>query len=185
MTELPLPSDEQLPDEIRGVIEQLPPLNIFRAIGGVPKSFRPFMELGGSILGGPEIDARNRELAILTVAAATGAEYEWAQHERLAANVGIGAAEIEAIREGDATQLDDDGRLAHRVATEITHDVRLSDEALEALIERWGNAGAAELILTCGYYNMVSRFLESARVPLEDEAVLGDEQPGEIGRDVE
>ena len=50
-------------------------------------------------------------------------------------------------------------------STEISNDVRLSDATLERLIERWGNAGAAELILCCGYYNMVSRFLESARVP--------------------
>ena len=56
--------------------------------------------------------------------------------------------------------------------------MRLSDATLERLIERWGNAGAAELILCAAYYNMVSRFLESARVPLEDEELLGDRTAG-------
>jgi alkylhydroperoxidase family enzyme len=181
MSSLPLPADEDLPAEIREVLASLPPLNVFRAVAGVPNSFRPFMQLGGSLLGGPEIDARNREIAILAVARATNAGYERAQHEQLGRNVGISEAEIAAIRDGDAiSALDDDGALAFRAATEISNDVRISDPTLERLIERRGNAGAAELILCCAYYNMVSRFLESARVPLEDEELLGLKRPDEL-----
>jgi alkylhydroperoxidase family enzyme len=184
MTALPLPADEDLPEDIRDVLASLPPLNVFRAVASVPASFRPFMQLGGSLLAGPEIDSRNREIAILGVARATGAGYERAQHEQLAANVGVSDEEIAAIRDGDATAaLDADGALAFAVATEISSDVKLSDATLERLIERWGNAGAAELILCCAYYNMVSRFLESARVPLEDAELLGDRTPDRIRRD--
>jgi alkylhydroperoxidase family enzyme len=178
---LPLPADEDLPDDVREVLASLPPLNVFRAVAGVPASFRPFMQLGGSLLGGPEIDARNREIAILAVARATNAAYERAQHEQLGRNVGIADEEIAAIRDGDAEAvLDEDGALAFRAATEISENVRLSDATLERLIERWGNAGAAELILCCSYYNMVSRFLESARVPLEDEELLGLSRPDQL-----
>jgi 4-carboxymuconolactone decarboxylase len=181
MTALPLPADEDLPAETRAVLNSLPPLNVFRAVAGVPKSFLPFMQLGGSLLGGPEIDSRNREIAILGVARATGAAYERAQHEQLARNVGITEEEIAAIRDGDAEAvLDSDGALAFATATEISNDVQLSDATLERLIERWGNAGAAELILCCAYYNMVSRFLESARVPLEDAELLGDRTPDNL-----
>jgi 4-carboxymuconolactone decarboxylase len=183
---LPLPADEDLPAEVREVLANLPPLNVFRAVAGVPASFRPFMQLGGSLLAGPEIDPRNREIAILGVARATGAAYERAQHEQLALNVGITEEEIAAIRDGDAEAvLDADGALAFAAAIEISRDVQLSDATLARLIERWGNAGAAELILCCAYYNMVSRFLESARVPLEDEAMLGDATPDRIRRDAE
>ncbi|MDX6581639.1 MAG: hypothetical protein QOI10_823 [Solirubrobacterales bacterium] len=182
---LPLPADEDLPEEIRAALANLPPLNVFRAVAGVPASFRPFLELGGSLLGGPEIDARNREIAILTVARETGATYERAQHEQLAATAGVSAAEIAAIRDGDASALDADGALAHRAATEISRDVRISDEALAALVERWGNAGAAELILCAAYYNMVSRFLESTGVELESEELLGEQSPEDIRRRAE
>jgi hypothetical protein len=41
----------------------------------------------------------------------------------------------------------------------------------------------AELILTVGYYNMVSRFLESARVPLETSEILTDRTPAQIVRE--
>jgi alkylhydroperoxidase family enzyme len=181
VTSLPLPADEDLPQETRDVLASLPPLNVFRAVASVPASFRPFMQLGGSLLAGPEIDARNREIAILAVARATNAAYERAQHEQLARNVGISDPEIAAIRDGDAeSALDADGALAFRAATEISREVRLSDATLTKLIERWGNAGAAELILCCGYYNMVSRFLESARVPLEDSELLGDRTPDNL-----
>jgi len=182
---LPLPADEDLPEQIRETLAKLPPLNVFRAVAGVPASFRPFLELGASLLAGPEIDSRNREIAILAVARETGAAYERAQHEQLAATAGVSGAEIEAIREGDPSTLDADGALVYRAATEITRDVRVSDEALAALVERWGEAGAAELILCVGYYNMVSRFLESAGVEIEDEQLLGDQSPGEMRRRTE
>ena len=60
--------------------------------------------------------------------------------------------------------------------------MRLSDEALALVRERWGDAGAAELILTVGYYNMVSRFLESARVPIEATDLLAGTTPQEFVR---
>ena len=60
--------------------------------------------------------------------------------------------------------------------------MRLSDEALALVRERWGDHGAAELILTVAYYNMVSRFLESARVPLETEDLLTGVTPSQMAR---
>jgi hypothetical protein len=56
--------------------------------------------------------------------------------------------------------------------------VRLSDEALEQIIDRYGARDAAELILLVSYYNMVSRFLESTRVEVEDEPLLTEQLPG-------
>lgn len=185
MTGLPLPADDQLSEEIRATLAQLPPLNVFRAVASVPASFRPFLQLGGSLLAGPEIDAKNREIVILGVAKQTGAAYEWAQHEQLARNVGVSDDEIEAVRAQDPAGLDADGALALAAATEISRDVRLSDDMLAALIERWGEAGAAELILCAAYYNMVSRFLESARVEIEPEQLLGDDRPDEIRKRAE
>ena len=178
---LPLPADADLPEEIRTALAALPPLNVFRMVAALPASFRPFLELGGSLLAGAEIDPRTREIAILRVAHVTGAAYEWAQHVQLGRAVGVSAAEIEALA-GDAAAaaLDPDGALACRAAEEISRDVRLSDEALELLIDRWGAKGAAELILCVSYYNMVSRFLESTRVPIEDAELLGGDSPAQL-----
>ena len=56
-----------------------------------------------------------------------------------------------------------------RVAEEISRDIRLSDEALSAILTRYGTRQASELILCCSYFNMLSRFLESTRVALDED----------------
>ena len=177
---IPLPADDDLEPEQRELLARLPPLNIFRMLAGAPRAVRPFLALGGAVLSSA-LDARRREIAVLRVAHATNAPYEWAQHEQLARNVGVSQAEIDAIREEERVlSLDEECNLICRVADEVTRDVRLSDEALEQIIERYGARQAAELILLVGYYNMVSRFLESTRVEVEDEPLLSDRTPSSI-----
>jgi alkylhydroperoxidase family enzyme len=181
---LPLPADEELPAEVREVLANLPPLNVFRMVARLPGSFRPFMQLGGSLLGYERIDARIRELAILRVAHVTQASYEWAQHEQLGRNVGLTDAEIETVKSADITGLGPEETLACRVADEISRDVRLSDETLAELLGRYDSEQACSLILCVSYYNMVSRFLESTRVEIESEGLLAGQTPGQfaVGR---
>jgi 4-carboxymuconolactone decarboxylase len=169
---IPLPTDAELgPEQVR-MLAKLPPLNVFRMVAGAAGAGRPFLQLGGAVLSGA-LDARRREIAVLRVAHVTKAAYEWAQHEQLARAAGVTEAEIDAInREEPVTGLDQEGNLICRVADEISRDVRLSDEALDAIVARYGSREAAELILLVSYYNMVSRFLESTRVEIEDEPLL-------------
>lgn len=170
---IPLPTDEQLTAETRELLEKVPPLNIFRMVAGTRRGLRPFMQLGRAVLSGP-MDARRREIAILRVAHATDAGYEWAQHERLARSAGVSEREIAAIAtEEPVSSLDEEVNVICRVADEVSRDVRLSDDALQQLIDRYGPREAGDVILLVSYYNMVSRFLESTRVQLEDEPVAG------------
>ena len=181
MTPIPLPTDDELSPEVRDAIANLPPLNIFRMLGRLPESFRPFLQLGGSLLGDPKLDPRIREIAILRVAHVTQASYEWAQHEQLGRNVGVTDADIDAVRSDEpAARLDDEAALVCRVTDEITREVRLSDEALELLLDRYEIEQACSLILCVSYYNMVSRFLESLRVEIEPEGLLAGQTPGQF-----
>jgi 4-carboxymuconolactone decarboxylase len=178
---IPLPSDDQLPQEAQDLLANLPALNVFRMLANLPASLRPFLELGGALLADDRLDPRTREIAILRVAHTTGAGYEWVQHAQLARNVGVSDAEIEALATADpGDALDEDAALACRVAEEISRDVRLSDAALAQLLERYGPQGAASLILCVSYYNMVSRFLESTRVEIEAGVLLGDQTPDSV-----
>ena len=120
------------------------------------------------------MDARRREIAVLRVAHATSAGYERAQHERLARQAGVTEEEITAIAaEEPVASLDEEANLICRVADEVSRDVRLSDETLAQMIERYGAREASDVILLVSYYNMVSRFLESTRVELEEEPPRG------------
>jgi hypothetical protein len=81
--------------------------------------------------------------------------------------VGVTDDEIDAIAAG-GDRLPESDRLLCRAADEISREVRLGDATLQQLLERYGVRQTTELILCVSYFNMVSRFLESARVALED-----------------
>jgi 4-carboxymuconolactone decarboxylase len=169
---IPLPTDDELGPREREMLASLPALNVFRMVAGARRALRPFLGLGAAVLNGP-LDARRREIAVLRVAHATDARYEFVQHEQLARNVGVTDVEIDAIAsEEPVSSLDDEVNLICRVADEVSRDVRLSDEALELIVDRYGPREASELILLVSYYNMVSRLLESTRVEVEDEPLL-------------
>jgi alkylhydroperoxidase family enzyme len=171
---IPLPEEAQLTPEIVATLGKLPPLNVFRMMANAPASFEPLISFATSILLRSEFDRRKREIAVLRVAHVTRSNYEWTQHVAVAKSVGVSDDEIAAIKvDGTVTRLDAEGNLLCRVADEISRDVRLSDEALAAIIDRYGVRQATELILCCSYFNMLSRFLESTRVELESKPVLG------------
>ncbi len=169
MVKIPLADEAQLGPEAREMLTKLPPLNVFRMMANVPASFQPLVEFAMSLLLRGEFDKRLREIAVLRVGHVTRANYEWVQHVRVAKSVGVTDDEIAKIAiDGPVTALDSEGNLMCRVADEISRDVRLSDGALSALLERYGVRKASELILCVSYFNMLSRFLESTRVELEE-----------------
>ena len=170
---IPLPDDAQLPSDIVASLAALPPLNVFRMMANAPASFPSLLRFAMSILLQSELDPRQREIAVLRVAHVTRSTYEWTQHVTVATAAGLRDDEIAQIAvDGPVHGLDAEGNLLCRVAEEISRDVRLSDDALAAIVERYGTRQATELILCCSYFNMLSRFLESTRVELEPAAVL-------------
>jgi alkylhydroperoxidase family enzyme len=170
---VPLPADADLTPEIQNTLKKIPPLNVFRMMANAPASFQPFIDLALSVLAFSEFDKKKREIAVLRVAHLTDSHYEWTQHVRVAKSLGMDDEAISKIRcDGPVKALDEEGNLLCRVADEMTRDVRLSDDALEQILVRYGTRQATELIVCCAYFNMLSRFLESTRVELEPEPPL-------------
>ena len=118
MTALPLPADEDLPEETRQVLDNLPPLNVFRAVAGVPASFLPFMQLGGSLLSGPgDRPAQSRDRDPRASPAPPTPPTSAPSTSSSPATSAISDEEIAAIRDGDAeAALDADGALAFAAA---------------------------------------------------------------------
>lgn len=170
---IPLPDDADLDAESLEILAKLPPLNVFRMMANAPASFRSLIEFAFSLLVTSEFDARKREIAILRVAHVTHASYEWFQHVIVAKRVGVTDQEIEKIGvNGPVVGLDEEGNLLCRVADEISNEVRLGDDALQQILDRYGTRQATELILCVSYFNLLSRFLESTRVELEEKSPL-------------
>ena len=170
---IPLPDIGSLPPGIKEIVESAP-LNVTRMAANAPANFMAFIGLARSILFESKFDPRKREIAVLRVAHVTNAKYEWTHHVALGKKCGVTDVEIDKIKgEDPVVTLDEEGNLLCRVADEISRNVRLSDEALSQIRERYGVCEATELILCVSYFNMVSRFLESTRVPLENEDFIG------------
>ena len=148
---------------------RLPALNIFRMMGHAGELLDGFTRFGGQILNLMQLDPGLREIAIVRVGIASGATYEVFQHERIARDVGLSPAVIAAIREGPrAAAFDEAQREVMAFTDDVVANVRASDATFKPILARHGARGAQELTLTVGYYMMVSRFLETFDVDIED-----------------
>lgn len=169
---IPLPTDAELPPAIAAQLGQLPRLNVLRMMANVPDYFPALVNLIAALFHSDAFAPRAREIVVLRVAHITGTTYEWHQNVQFARNVGLTADEIAMIgADGTVTGLDDEGNLLCRVADEITRDIRLSDEALEQLLALYGSQRATAAIVMVGWFNLLSRFLQSTRVELESDDV--------------
>src|SRR3954451_12975467 len=93
---------QQAPDDVRGALEHLPPLNIFRTLAHAETAFRPFLRFGGAVLGGVALDPVVRDLAILPVAKEAEAEYEWIQHVAIAKPLGVSDEQSTTLAQADS-----------------------------------------------------------------------------------
>jgi hypothetical protein len=77
--------------------------------------------------------------------------------------------EITALtKDGEVDGLDPDANLACKAAEEITNNISIGDDTLKELLARFGVDATSELILLVSWFNMLIRYVESTRVPYED-----------------
>ena len=160
------------------------PLNIFGVLGHHPKLLKRFNLLGGFLLNKGLLPARERELVILRVGWNARAEYEFGQHTVIGRNVGLTDAEVLALTDEPAAHpWNADDRALIALADDLAADDCVSDATWAALTGRWSEAELVELLVVAGFYRLVSGFLNSAGVQLDD-GVPGFPRPaaGESGR---
>jgi len=167
MSNLDLVTPGQGTPEENAFLAAVPPINLFRAYAHAPKTAMAVAQLGGALLYESGLDARVREMAILRAAHCAGCDYEVVHHERIGRDVGLGEAELAAVRPGgDTGVLDGPARLA--CAWAETAAAGRSEPGLGGdLIAEFGETGAVELVTTIGYYLMVAGFLTAFAVPVE------------------
>src|SRR4051794_13593054 len=81
------------------------PPNLFRTLVHHPTLMKRTNLLAGMFLTRGRLPARDRELAILRVAARTGCEYEYRHHRSIALSCGLSQAAIDAAADADITRL--------------------------------------------------------------------------------
>lgn len=145
-------------------------LNVFRVLLRHPQLARAFDRLLAQLLWRNRLDARLRELVIMRVAWLTGSVYEWAQHLRVATNLGVGAADLVGVRDWERYQGFGVAERAVLAATDETvRDGRIGDATWAACIEALDDEQALlELVAAIGWWRMIASVLETLRVPLEE-----------------
>jgi alkylhydroperoxidase family enzyme len=100
--------------------------------------------------------------------------YEWQANVVMAKNVGCTQEQIDAMTADEPrTGLDDKTALVMRATDELTKTGTLSDPTLQKLRETYDDVICRKLVLIISWFNLLSRFLNGCRVPLETGDKLG------------
>lgn len=170
MARIPYYDPAKAPPKLAEMMGKLKPtLNIYRMLANSDAGARGFVHLGNALLFRAKLDPKLRELAILRVGWLSRASYEVFQHERIGRDAGLSDAKIRAVAQGaDQPPFDDADRAVLRFVDDVVKNVKAGDASLQAVSARLNPEQLTELVLTIGYYMMVSRFLETMGV--DDEA---------------
>ena len=146
------------------------PLRLFRTLAVHDELTSRMRPLGAGILGHGRVEPREREIIIHRTCARTGAEYEWGVHvlafgkplglsdEQIAATV-HGSAEDPVWSEQDAQLI--------RLADELHETCSVSDALWADLTERFTSDQLLELVITAGWYRLLSYVINAAGVEHE------------------
>ena len=134
---------------------------------------RNWSALGESLRFGTSLGKRLSELAIVVTGRRWSAQVEWYVHARVAAENGVEAEVIAAIKDGRPphfTQPDD--ALVYEYARLLLQEGDVPDDLHARATARFGVQGVVELTALVGYYSMVAMTLNAHGVPLPDDAPL-------------
>jgi 4-carboxymuconolactone decarboxylase len=170
----PLPLDAMSPEQ-RAFAQSL----IDGPRGGVRGPFNALLRnprladrvraLGDSIRFESSLPGALREFVILIVARHWSARYEWHAHSKVAAELGMDPAVIEAIGRGRTPEaMTPDQALLHRFCGELLHRKDVSDATYAQALERFGEKALLDVVCTAGYFSFVSLVLNTIRQPVPE-----------------
>ena len=137
------------------------------AVGGALQT------LGSAIRYATTFADRDRELAILQIAAHHRSQFEWFAHERVARGAGLDEATLGALRAGERpTELSASAAAVWGAVDAILAHGDLDDEQYARLEDALGQVTAVELVVLVGYYQALALLLRTFRIPVP-EAVRG------------
>lgn len=170
MARIPYPDPASLQPETQEFLAKLGdhPINIFRMLAGGEGLLRAFSRFGNHLLFKTALDPVLREIAILRVGVLSDATYEMYQHDRISRGLGMSDELLAGIRTGaDDPVFDELQAQVMRYTDDVVKNVRASDATFNPLLEALGVQQLQELTVTIGFYMLVSRYLETFGVDIE------------------
>ena len=147
------------------------PLVLFRTLATHPEFTDRMRPLGAGILGrSSRVDPRERELVVAHTCARCGCEYEWGVHvASLGAAAGLTPAAVRATVEADAGDpiWSNRERLLVRLVDALHDTQRIPDGLWRELTLAWSAEQLIELIVTVGWYHLISFVANGLNLPPE------------------
>jgi len=141
----------------------------FSALLRSPELADSAQKLGEYVRFKTSIPPRLNELAILLTARHWTAQYEWYAHRRLAMQAGLSQDIADAIAEGKKpSAMGPEETIVYNFCHELLDTGQVSDANYKAVIDKFGERGAVDLIGVTGYYSLVAMVLNVDRVPIPD-----------------
>ena len=135
--------------------------------------------VGAAVRFTSSLTGREREVAILAVAAGARCDFEWLAHSAAAHNAGITRPQRDSIRDGRVPEgLSETESAACGLAQTMTADRQLPDEDYQAGLSVLGQTRLAELTWLVGYYSALALALAVFRPALPDSFRSLDDQAG-------
>ena len=171
---IPLPSDEKIRRIIGNSYNPKNTLNVIKMFAGTEDMFDATIGLVKAIFNAEGIDPKTREMIILRAAAVLDSPYEWQANTQMARNVGLSAKEIEAAAsDGPVADINPEYVLVCKATDELSTSGTLRDETLSELLDKYGETISRKIVLMIAWFNLLSRFLNGCRVPLETTDKIG------------
>ncbi|GHO50507.1 carboxymuconolactone decarboxylase family protein [Ktedonospora formicarum] len=143
--------------------------HFFLAFGNIPNLLDPLLSFTREMREGAVIEARLRELAIMTVALVTGASYEFNHHWNLALTAGVRREQLEQLADAETSDVfDERERAVVRYAREVTLSLKVSDETWSALRRHFSVRETMDVVIAVAWYNAVVRMLLPMEIEIED-----------------
>jgi len=136
-----------------------------------PRLGSALQALGTSVRYDTGLDDRCREIAILVVAAHWRSDFETYAHEAVGRSVGLGDAELDAVREGRHAALAGRESVVARTVAALVARGDLDDAEYREAVAQVGPAGLFELLTLVGYYTTLALQLRVFRVPAPEVSV--------------
>lgn len=161
-----LSNPEDLPADYRHLLQQQD-RNVYRALGRRPPLLAAFREFGRAVWAECGLDARAREIAILTAGRALDAAYEWHQHVRVGLQSGVTQEEIKAIgAENDEVFSAEEQALIAFTRAFVTGTVDAA--VLDGFVERFDEETAVGVAILASLYLVVARFADAFKLETEE-----------------
>jgi 4-carboxymuconolactone decarboxylase len=144
-------------------------INIYKTLAHDVQLYNRWTPLGRYLLNGSGLPPRERELIILRMGWLCQAEYEWAQHARIAiTDAGLTAQEVQRIAIGPiASEWSQFERVLLSMVDELRYDTKISDSTWAALRAHYSLEQTLDALFTAAQYQLVSMALNSLGVQLD------------------